>query len=414
MNQVVVGIDFGIESAQISYYNRNMSEPETISTITGKEQYAVPVVLCKQKGKNRWFYGEEARKMALKGEGLLITDLLEKAVTGQSVDVENEVYSALQLLVIFVRKMWNGCIQNLGDAEVLSCMICVENLSGEMVDLLYELVEFLPIESEKVFFQSHGESFYYYELFQNERDKQEARPAICVEEQNGVFHFYHLKYKNSTARLTLSKQEITSYGRYASTNEAEKDRMFLNLIKQELEKKEAALVYLIGSFFEGDWMKESLRYICQGRRVFLGDNLFSKGSAFAAYFKENGLEEPWTYLGENQIRLELALDLGDNVCKLTSIGEEWYEADVSLELVLEGTDELAFLVRDEMQNVRDRKVLRLEGLPRQESFVTSVQVELYFESPTLCQVEVTDIGFGDITPATNSRWEMALTWEESL
>lgn len=412
MEPIVVGIDFGKESAQISYYNRSMQEPETISAITGQEQYDIPAVLCKQNEKNRWFYGEEAKREALKGEGLLVTNLLEKAVSGKSLEIEGETYSYLQLFVIFLRKMWNSCIPNQGEAEISACMISVEELTGEMIDLLYEVAEFLPVDEEKVYFQSHGESFYYYALHQNEKEEKKALPALVMEERDGIFYFLHLEYRNSAAYFTKSKREITSYGRFASTNEGEKDRLFLELVQLELESRPASLIYLIGTFFEGNWMKDSLKYLSRGRRIFIGNNLFSKGCAYAAYRKEAGEEEPWLYLGENQIKRELVLHLGDGdkVCRLTALGESWYEADADVELVLEETDELEFFMRDETETVREKKVLRLEGLPRQKGFVTAVHMELYFESPTACQVEVSDMGFGDITPSGGGHWETLLSW----
>ena len=181
MEPIVVGIDFGKESAQISYYNRSMQEPETMSAITGREQFTIPMILCKQNEKNRWVYGDEAKKTALKGEGLLVTNLLEKAVNGNSLEIEGENYSYLQLLVIFLRKMWSGCLSNLGEREISACMVSVEELTGEMIDLLYELSEFLPVGSEKVYFQSHGESFYYYALHQNEQEGKKALPALLIE-----------------------------------------------------------------------------------------------------------------------------------------------------------------------------------------------------------------------------------------
>ncbi len=415
MEPIVVGIDFGGESVQISYYNRSMLEPETISAITGQEQYNIPAVLCKQNEKNRWFYGEEAKRAALKGEGLLITNLLERAVEGKSLEIEGEMYSYLQLFVIFLRKMWNSCIPNQGEAEISACMISVEELTGEMIDLFYEISEFLPVREDKVYFQSHGESFYYYALHQNEREEKKALPAMVIEERNGVFQFLHLDYRNSMACLSKNKREITSYGRFASTNDGEKDRLFLELIQTELESYPASLIYLIGTFFEGNWMKDSLKYISRGRRIFIGNNLFCKGCAYAAYRKEAGEEEPWLYLGENQLKRELVLRLGssDKVCRLTALGENWYEADADVELVLEDVNELEFFMRDETETVREKKILRLEGLPRKKDFITAVHMELYFESPTACQIEVLDMGFGEITPSGGGRWETLLSWNDS-
>ena len=56
------------------------------------------------------------------------------------------------------------------------------------------------------------------------------------------------------------------------------DENFLSIVKSALENRMISLVYLIGDGFSQEKMKESLSYICRGRRVFLGNNLFSKGA----------------------------------------------------------------------------------------------------------------------------------------
>ena len=50
MEQAVVagylGIDLSDKTAMISYYQLNMSEPETVSTIAGGDVYHIPAVLA--------------------------------------------------------------------------------------------------------------------------------------------------------------------------------------------------------------------------------------------------------------------------------------------------------------------------------------------------------------------------------
>ena len=50
----VVGYDLGREYAQISYCAMDESDPQTVSSVAGTEQYNIPVVLCKRKGVNQW------------------------------------------------------------------------------------------------------------------------------------------------------------------------------------------------------------------------------------------------------------------------------------------------------------------------------------------------------------------------
>jgi hypothetical protein len=48
----------------VSYYQLNMAEPETVSTIAGSEHYQIPTLLAKRRGIGQWYYGDDARKMA--------------------------------------------------------------------------------------------------------------------------------------------------------------------------------------------------------------------------------------------------------------------------------------------------------------------------------------------------------------
>ncbi len=410
MEPISLGIDLGKEFAQISYYHGKMKEPETISVLAGKEDYAIPAVLCKLKGENRWLYGEEAQKMALKGRGVLLTDLLQNALDGNSQEVEGDVYTALQLLLIFIRKIWNGCVQELGNAKVMSCTISVEETTGAMVDLMDEMAEFLPIERNRIYLQSHDESFYYYALFQNQREKGSAKPALLLEENGGTLICIRLDYGGSVAKVSRKKRKITAYGQFISTNEAEKDHRFCNLLKEELEGHPASLIYLIGSFFEGDWMKESLQYACRGRRVFLGANLYSKGCAFGAYAKEKHWQEPYLYLGEDRLQKEIGLRLEKELFPLTKVGQLWYEADCKTELVLEETYALEFEIKDVDGDINSQPTLVLEGLPKKKAFVTAVELELFFEAPGECQIQVRELGFGDITPSSENTWSMTVCW----
>lgn len=410
MDSIVVGLDFGKESAQISYFHNGMKEPETVSAFMGREDYAIPMELCRQREKNRWAYGEEARRAVLKGEGVLITNLLQNAIEGNTLEVDGDTYTAMQLLVIFIRKMWNGCLQNLGNRQVSACMVSVEEATGAFIDLMEEASEFLPIERERLFIQNHGESFYYYALFQNQMEKRPALPALLLEEWEGNLSYIRLSYGNGVARVERKKETITPYGQFISTNEAEKDHMFYNLIREELEAHPAALIYLIGAFFEGDWMKESLQYICKGRRVFLGSNLYSKGCAFGAYARVSGWQEPYLYLGEDRLQRDIGLRMNDGVLKLAKIGQPWYEADCKIELVLEETYALEFEIKDVDGKVSSQPILALEGLPVRRSFVTAVELELFFEEPGSCQLEVRDIGFGEITPSSERQWSMTFSW----
>ena len=53
-----LGIDLDNDNAVISYFQLNMKEPETVSTVAGSEVYQIPLILAKKHGIGQWFIGQ--------------------------------------------------------------------------------------------------------------------------------------------------------------------------------------------------------------------------------------------------------------------------------------------------------------------------------------------------------------------
>ena len=71
-----LGIDLNDKYAMISYFQLNMNEPETVSTIAGSENFQIPLILAKRKEIGQWYYGDEARKMAQNTDMICLDKLL--------------------------------------------------------------------------------------------------------------------------------------------------------------------------------------------------------------------------------------------------------------------------------------------------------------------------------------------------
>ena len=74
-NSYYIGIDINDKNAMISYFQPNMEEPETLSTVAGSELYQIPIVLAKRKDLGQWYYGDDAKKMAMNGEIIFVDNL---------------------------------------------------------------------------------------------------------------------------------------------------------------------------------------------------------------------------------------------------------------------------------------------------------------------------------------------------
>ena len=72
----ILGYDLNEKNCQISYYDENKEEPETLEVSV--DNYQIPLVLGYYK--EHWVYGKEAKRLAAINEGCTITDLFNKAV----------------------------------------------------------------------------------------------------------------------------------------------------------------------------------------------------------------------------------------------------------------------------------------------------------------------------------------------
>lgn len=414
---LVVGIDLGHMDSQICYYESSMKEPETISVLTGAEKFKIPTVLCKQNGRDYFAYGEEAKRMALRGEGVLIVDLLENALEKESIRIGEEAYQTFQLLVIFLRKLWNSLVRIIGDRAVDRCVITVEETDKKRIELLEAVIQFLPLDSEQIFIQNHAESFYYYSLLQNKKlsDNQEM---VLFEYKKDVLEIIELKIVGKKGRTVKKTRDfcpiINEFGEIMEKEAL--DRQFFLILQEEFQGKNIAFVYLIGDLFAREWMTDSLGFLCSGRRVFQGSNLYVKGSAVAAMADLEQWHKPYLYLGEHCLVWEYGIFMDEEkeeFLTLVKSGQSWFQAEANVELVLEDTYILEIVARSEDGNLCAAYPIQLGDLGARKHFVTAVDLKIRFEGPKKAVIQVTDLGFGETTASSGKVWTKVVEeWEE--
>ena len=165
---VIVGIDLSDRYAMISYYQLNMKEPETVSTVAGSMKYQIPTLLAKRKHVGQWYYGDDAKKMAKTSEVICVDLLLKRAINKEVVRIEDESYEALDLLALFLKKIME-LPQKLGNVRTCDrLVISVERLSKENMEVFWKIAPKLGLMPEQFMVVDHKESFYYFTLNQPE------------------------------------------------------------------------------------------------------------------------------------------------------------------------------------------------------------------------------------------------------
>ena len=151
--------------------------------------------------------------------------------------------------------------------------------------------------------------------------------------------------------------------------------------------------------------------LCRGRRVFQGENLFSKGAAYSALLHvDRPAEIPESvFLSPDALRSNIGIEVlmreqtGYHV--LLDAGVKWYNAEVEEDFILENGKEFS-LVRTPVTGGETQELkVQLDGLPDRPDRTTRLRAVLSMPAADRLRVQVTDLGFGDIFPSEGGNWE---------
>lgn len=403
---IILGIDLNDRYAMVSYYQLNMKEPETVSTIAGSDNYQIPTLLAKRKNLGQWFYGEEAKKMAKTSEVICVDSLLKRAVNGESIRMEEESYEAWELLALFLRKVMElplklGTVPSI-DRVVLS----VERLSKENMEVFWKIAPKLGLLPEQFRVIDHKESFYYFALSQPE--SLWLHDVYLFDYDGKNLFYYGLRRDTRTVPQVVSIKEGIK-----NPVEDNKDHEFLTILRRAFENQVVSTVYLVGDGFDGGWLKDSLTFLCRNRRAFLGNNLYSKGACYAGFVRVHGEDWKWIYMGENEMKFNLSLKVRDKGSlafhTLISAGRNWFETTGECEVILAGNAEIDFW--KQLPNSREAVIetLELTDLPNRPDRTTRLRITATPISDEKIEVQIRDLGFGEIYRTTEKVWKYIMT-----
>ncbi len=399
---VYFGLDITDRYALVSYYKPNMEEPETVSTVMGSEMFQIPLFLSKRRGMGQWYIGQEAKMQVQSGNCDGVDSLLSRALRRENVILDANEYPATELLLIFLRKVLTLPGGYFGSHKFEKLVITVPVLDMEHMELFTILCSQLGLDPSQVMFIDHKESFYYY-VFHQRADVFYHDVMLFDLEENLLMGY--LLHRNQNTNPQLVRIETHNYGNLIDN----KDEKFLFLLKPAFAEEEISSVFLTGDGFDGNWMKQSLQFLCHNRRVFAGKNLFSKGACYAGYVKNESPEWPFVYMGEQELKVNLSIKvLNHNEMQFISLldaGDNWYESEFSCEVILDGTKEIEFWVQRPDSRQASVEILELKDLPDRENRTTRLRITAKPVSDRGIRLTIRDLGFGEIVPSSNKVWE---------
>ena len=405
-----LGIDLDNDNAVISYFQLNMKEPETVSTVAGSEVYQIPVLLSKKHGIGQWFIGEEAKRLALLQGEEAVSGLLQAALAGKEFFIEGETYKAQELLALYIKKLvyLAGKLGNPVIPDFL--VITLEQLSREVTELFLQVAERIGIPEGKLTLIDRRESLYYFAFSQQ---KELWLHDVCLFDNRGDEVWCRRLERDQRTMPQL----VTISEEQRNIDRANKDASFLKIVSEVTGGHIVSAVYLTGDGFDGEWMKESLSFLCKGRRVFMGKNLYSKGACYAAARKCMTEENSWqfVYMGDNEMKVNVSLKVQSQgkteFFTLISAGDNWYETVGECEVLLDGSNEIDFWLQ--LPNSKEAKIekLTLADLPERPPRTTRLRIKAQPVSDMEVKIRIKDLGFGEIFKSSDKTWEYMMSLE---
>lgn len=416
---VLVGYDLGEQYSQISYLVYGQEDVDTVATVVGTKQYNIPTMLCKRKGVNQWFYGKDAVKNADEEDMIPVEGLLSLARKGEEVTLDGESFDPAALLTLFLKRSMTLMNFIATVDKIDAIMFTVDELDDRMVEILSRASVNLGLRTTQIYFQSHTESFYYYMLHQS-AELWNYQVLAC--EHDGMrLKTYRMECnKRTTPIVVLIEEQI--YETLIIPEETEEetikqdayrlaDERFLGILKKMCEGRIVSSAYLLGDGFRNEWNKESLQFLCHNRRVFQGNNLFSRGACYGLQEKLEPSEEgaKHVFLGKDKLKSNVGMNVlrqgKDSYYALLDAGENWYEASKKCEFLLAGEREISFVITPLTGKNIETKKMVLTGTDISNAPYTRYRLEMTMSTPEIMRVTVTDLGFGEMFASSGQVWE---------
>lgn len=415
--QYVIGYDLNDQVSQISYCELNTDVPETLSS-EEEQRLGIPTVLCKRKNVSQWYFGNEAKKVASHGEGTLVGKLLSFARSGAKIELEGEAYDCVDLLVLFIRRSLNQLAMVTSPEQVEALFITVDTLEGKTIDVLNKVASALTIPRERIFFQTYEESSYYYIIHQ---PKELWEHEVAIFDYSNQFMRSYIMWKNANTKPVVAFVDRTDFNELKTpslmltdnpTDESRDylDEYVLNSIHKHINGRTIRTVFLIGDGFDESWCKKTLSYLCMGKRVFQGKNLYSKGACYCAKDRINPvpLNKEYVFLGADKLKFNLGLQMRkgqeEEYFALFDAGVNWYDCDKQFDCILEEGCYVNFMVTPLDGKEKVKITVELSGLPTRPDRATRLNIKVKMASETQIQIRIRDLGFGEMFPLSGKVW----------
>lgn len=409
--KLIVGYDLCEDYSQISCYSYKSKEPLTLSMgERADDDNPIPTVLCVKTETKQWLFGEEAISCAHKGEGILVDHLISKACNNEMIELFGTKFTGVALLEKFMRKSLTLIKNHFPTEPITKIVVTVHNTEPVLVDKIYETLDLLGIEKQRAAVISHASAYLYYALSQDRSLWTNDVGLFDYHDESLMYYQIVFNRRVKPMIAALSKTDFSQELELLKVNQRDYNASYIfeNIANTALHKQIVSTLYFTGNGFQGNWADDIMGKLCAGRRVFAGQNLFSKGACYAAkeLTGDKKLNDVFLFHDDmiaTSVALRVYCDTKYKDIPLAQAGEPWYEVNRTYEVILEGEPELDLVLSHSITRDIVRKKILLDRLPERPDRSTRLSIHFSCQDKTKGNITVTDLGFGEFFTGTDAK-----------
>lgn len=413
---LLVGLDLGEKITQLSCFDHKLFEPVPVGRSknhTEEREYEIRTALVAIPAMGEWRFVDTEEEIP--ENGVLVDRILHHVREEELFTVEGYTFQSKDVLKRFLVKILSLLTEYYPTEKICRLVISIPQKHPILNQILREACEDMGIQKDRLVIQSHKQSYMYYAV---------SQPKELWLNNVGMFEFdqEHLAYYqiNTDRRTTpwiigVNQKDLDDQLDFSMIHDEGVDisYAFENLAETVMHKKMVTTLYVTGEAFEYEWADDALKQLCNGRRVFRGQNIYTKGACYAAReFSEEAKLEQCLFLDEDMITSNIAIrtyheaEMKDVV--LAKAGTCWDEIDASIDVIPDEEMEIQLTAQNVLKHETTAHMLSLSGFTDRENKMTRFTIRVRFADPETCIITLKDNGFGEFYPSSNRIWERSI------
>lgn len=409
---LLVGIDLGQEVTQMNCFDFTTYEPVPVGREQGGERiYEIPTALQVNPSKGEWYWADEevsGEEQIIQIKYLLADVLREESITVGAYSVES-----YQVLKRFLVKVLSILKEYYPRERIRKLVVTLDHKEEKLVAYLQRIAQEIGLPENTLVVQHYRQSYMYYAISQPRELWVNNVGMFELSGNRLLYSQIDIDRKTAPFIIGVVQKDLSDgldWEGLAQEGAEQVSYAFLNAAGAALHKQYVTTVYVTGKGFEREWADDALKQLCTGRRVFRGQNLFTRGACYAAReLSGEGKLEDCLFLDEDMIASNVSLRLYKDAetqdVLMARAGTMWNEVDASVDVIPDDEEEIQIIVQNVLKREARAHMLSLSGFAGRENKMTRFTIRIRFADSRTCIVTLKDNGFGEFCPGSNRVWE---------